>query len=48
MRCSTPSIDYLPSPSTIPPVLGINPETRETGGEKAADDAHSVRWAFRS
>ncbi len=40
-------IDYLPSPLDIPPVLGINPETRETEERKAADDAPFSALAFK-
>src|SRR5207245_5124326 len=32
-------IDYLPSPIDIPPVQGLNPETRQTEERKASDDA---------
>ena len=40
-------IDYLPSPLDIPPVQGINPETRETEERKAADDAPFSALAFK-
>jgi len=40
-------IDYLPSPLDIPPVQGINPETRETEERKAADDAPFAALAFK-
>jgi elongation factor G len=40
-------IDCLPSPLDIPPVQGINPETRETEERKAADDAPFAALAFK-
>src|SRR5436305_1302873 len=40
-------IGYLPSPLDIPPVQGINPETRETEERKAADDAPFSALAFK-
>jgi len=40
-------IDYLPSPLDIPPVQGINPETKETEERKAADDAPFSALAFK-
>jgi elongation factor G len=40
-------IDYLPSPVDIPPVQGINPETREPEERKAADDAAFSALAFK-
>src|SRR5260370_5782781 len=40
-------IDYLPSPLDIPPVQGINPETRETEERKAADGAPFSELAFK-
>jgi elongation factor G len=40
-------IDYLPSPIDIPPVQGINPETKETEERKAADDAPFAALAFK-
>ena len=40
-------IDYLPSPLDIPPIQGINPETRETEERKAADDAPFAALAFK-
>ena len=40
-------IDYLPSPLDIPPVGGLNPETRETEERKAADDAPFAALAFK-
>src|SRR2546426_2571991 len=40
-------IDYLPSPLDIPPVQGINPETKATEERKAADDAPFATLAFK-
>ena len=40
-------IDYLPSPLDIPPVQGINPETKATEERKAADDAPFAALAFK-
>jgi elongation factor G len=40
-------IDYLPSPLDIPPVQGVNPETKETEERKAADDAPFAALAFK-
>jgi elongation factor G len=40
-------IDYLPSPLDIPPVQGINPETREIEERKAADDEPFAALAFK-
>jgi len=40
-------IDYLPSPLDIPPIQGINPETKETEERKAADDAPFAALAFK-
>jgi elongation factor G len=40
-------IDYLPSPVDIPPVQGLNPETREAEERKAADDAPFSALAFK-
>jgi len=40
-------IDYLPSPLDIPPVQGINPETRETEERKASDEAPFAALAFK-
>ena len=40
-------IDYLPSPLDIPPVQGINPETKEVEERKAADDAPFAALAFK-
>ncbi|PYM18474.1 MAG: elongation factor G [Candidatus Rokuibacteriota bacterium] len=40
-------IDYLPSPLDIPPVTGVNPETRELEERKAADDEPFAALAFK-
>jgi elongation factor G len=40
-------IDYLPSPLDIPPIQGINPETKEVEDRKAADDAPFAALAFK-
>src|SRR5947199_367866 len=40
-------IDYLPSPLDIPPIQGINPETKEVEERKAADDAPFAALAFK-
>src|ERR671922_962962 len=40
-------IDYLPSPLDIPPVQGINPETKGSEERKAADDAPFSALAFK-
>jgi len=40
-------IDFLPSPLEIPPVQGINPETRETAVRKAADSEPFAALAFK-
>jgi elongation factor G len=40
-------IDYLPSPLDIPPVQGINPETKEVEERKPADDAPFAALAFK-
>jgi elongation factor G len=40
-------IDYLPSPVDIPPVQGLNPETREPEERKASDDAPFSALAFK-
>src|SRR5881296_2753545 len=40
-------IDYLPSPLDVPPVQGINPETRALEERKAADDAPFAALAFK-
>src|SRR5437879_9752697 len=40
-------IDYLPSPLDIPPMQGINPETKEIEERKAADDAPFAALAFK-
>jgi elongation factor G len=40
-------IDYLPSPLDIPPVKGINPETRAEEERKASDDEPFAALAFK-
>jgi len=40
-------IDYLPSPLDVPPVEGINPETRAIEKRRAADDAPFAALAFK-
>src|SRR5438128_226917 len=40
-------IDYLPSPLDVPPVEGINPETRVIEKRRAADDAPFAALAFK-
>jgi elongation factor G len=40
-------IDYLPSPLDIPPMQGVNPETKEMEERKAADDAPFAALAFK-
>jgi elongation factor G len=40
-------IDYLPSPLDIPPMQGINPETREIEERKASDDEPFAALAFK-
>ena len=40
-------IDYLPSPVDIPPVQGVNPETREPEERKASDEAPFSALAFK-
>ncbi len=40
-------LDFLPSPLEIPPVQGINPETRETAVRKAADSEPFAALAFK-
>jgi elongation factor G len=40
-------IDYLPSPVDIPPVQGLNPETREPEERKASDEAPFSALAFK-
>src|SRR3989454_387587 len=40
-------IDYLPSPLDIPPVQGINPETKELEERQPADDAPFAALAFK-
>jgi elongation factor G len=40
-------VDYLPSPLDIPPVKGLNPETRAEEERKAADDEPFAALAFK-
>jgi elongation factor G len=40
-------IDYLPSPVDIPPVQGLNPETREPEERPASDEAPFSALAFK-
>ena len=40
-------IDYLPSPVDIPPVQGVNPETKESDERKASDEAPFSALAFK-
>ncbi|MEK7716074.1 MAG: EF-Tu/IF-2/RF-3 family GTPase, partial [candidate division NC10 bacterium] len=40
-------IDYLPSPLDIPPVQGLNPETKATEERKASDDEPFAALAFK-
>jgi elongation factor G len=40
-------IDFLPSPLDIPPMQGINPETREVEERKASDDEPFAALAFK-
>ncbi len=40
-------LDYLPSPLEIPPVTGINPETRAEEERKASDDEPFAALAFK-
>src|SRR5438132_1114363 len=40
-------IDYLPSPLDIPPMQGVNPETKEIEERPAADDAPFAALAFK-
>jgi elongation factor G len=40
-------IDYLPSPVDIPPVAGLNPETKEPEERKASDEAPFSALAFK-
>jgi len=40
-------IDYLPSPVDIPPVQGVNPETKEPEERKASDEAPFSALAFK-
>ncbi len=40
-------VDYLPSPLDVPPIQGINPETRENEVRLAADDEPFAALAFK-
>ncbi len=40
-------IDYLPSPLDIPPMQGVNPETKAVEERKAADDQPFAALAFK-
>jgi elongation factor G len=40
-------VDFLPSPTDIPPVKGINPDTQETDERPAKDDAPFSALAFK-
>ncbi len=40
-------VDYLPSPLDIPPIQGLNPETREPEVRPASDDAPFAALAFK-
>ncbi len=40
-------VDFLPSPLDIPPIRGINPETREAETREASDDAPFAGLAFK-
>ena len=40
-------IDYLPSPIDIPPVQGVNPDTKELAERPASDDAPFSALAFK-
>ena len=40
-------IDYLPSPIDIPPVQGVNPDTKEPAERPASDDAPFSALAFK-
>src|SRR5574341_678421 len=40
-------VDYLPSPLDIPPIQGINPETKAVEERKAADDQPFAALAFK-
>jgi elongation factor G len=40
-------LDYLPSPVDIPPVQGVNPETKEPEERKASDEAPFSALAFK-
>ena len=40
-------VDYLPSPTDVPPVTGLNPEVEEDGTRLADDDAPFSALAFK-
>ncbi|GKV68443.1 elongation factor G [Sporosarcina sp. NCCP-2716] len=40
-------IDYLPAPTDLPPMMGINPNTEEEEVRKASDDAPFSALAFK-
>lgn len=40
-------LDYLPSPTDVPPIEGFNPETEETETREASDDAPFSGLAFK-
>jgi elongation factor G len=40
-------LDYLPSPTDVPPIEGLNPETEETEVREASDDAPFSGLAFK-
>ena len=40
-------VDYLPSPTDVPPVTGLNPEVEEDGTRLANDDAPFSALAFK-
>ena len=40
-------VDYLPSPTDVPPVTGLNPEVEEEGTRLADDDAPFSALAFK-
>jgi len=40
-------LDYLPSPTDVPPIEGLNPETEETETREASDEAPFSGLAFK-
>jgi elongation factor G len=40
-------VDYLPSPADIPPVRGVEPESKKELTRRAADDEHFAALAFK-